>query len=88
MKLMESVVLLKTQFTWQRYLPAAIMGGLTIACVIDANSNNLRYNAALASVYSLTELALKENQTKVVKIPSISPLNLAGVKGIKRYCKE
>ncbi len=69
---MESVVLLKTQFTWQLYLPAVIIGGLTIAYVIGANFNNLRYNAALASVYSLTELALKENQTKVIKIPSIS----------------
>lgn len=75
MKLMELVVLLKAQFTWQCYLPAAIMGGLTIACAI---SINLCHNAALASVYSLTELALKENQAKVVKVPfSYTPLNLS-----------
>lgn len=55
------------QLTWRCYIPSAIMGGLTIACVIGANSINLRRNAALASVYSFTETALKEYQAKVVE---------------------
>lgn len=55
------------QLTWKCYIPALAMGGLTIACIIGANSISLRRNAALASVYSLTETALREYQDKVVE---------------------
>lgn len=55
------------KLTWRCYLPAAAMGIVTIACIIGANSINLRRNAALASVYSLTEATLKEYQAKVVE---------------------
>jgi hypothetical protein len=44
------------------------MGGATIACIIGANSIHLRRNAALASVYSLTETALKQYQNKVIEM--------------------
>lgn len=54
--------------TWKCYVPAVIMGSITIACIVGANSINLRRNAALASVYSLTETALKEYQSKVVEL--------------------
>lgn len=53
--------------TWKCYVPTIIMGGMAIACIIGANSINLRRNAALASVYGLTEAALKEYQDKVVE---------------------
>lgn len=53
--------------TWKCYVPAAIMGGVTISCIIGANSINLRRNAALAGLYSLSETALKEYQAKVVE---------------------
>ena len=55
------------RLTWRYYVPTAIMGGLTIACIIGANSINLRRNAALAGAYSLTEAALKEYQAKVIE---------------------
>jgi len=55
------------KLTWRCYVPTIIMGGVTIACVIGANSINLRRNAALASAYSLTEVALKEYQSKVIE---------------------
>lgn len=51
---------------WQCYAPAILTGAITIGCIISANSINLRRNAALASVYALTESALKEYQQKVV----------------------
>lgn len=57
----------KVKATWKVYLPTALMGGATIACMIGANSINLRRNAALASLYSLSETALKEYQAKVVE---------------------
>lgn len=53
--------------TWKCYIPAALMGGATIACVIGANTISTRRNAALAGVYTLTEAALKEYQAKVVE---------------------
>jgi hypothetical protein len=53
--------------TWKCYVPAAIMGLVTVGCIIGANSISLRRNAALASVYSLSEAALKEYQAKVVE---------------------
>lgn len=53
--------------TWKCYIPAAIMGGLTVGCIISANSVNLRRNAALASAYSLSEVALKEYKAKVAE---------------------
>ena len=55
------------KLTWKCYVPTIIMGGLTIGCIISANHINLRRNAALASVYGLTEAALKEYQSKVVE---------------------
>lgn len=53
--------------TWKCYLPAVIVGGLTAACIISANSINLRRNAVLAGLYSLSETALKEYQSKVIE---------------------
>lgn len=55
------------QATWKCYIPAAAVGTATIACIIGANSINLRRNAALASVYSITEAAFKEYQAKVTE---------------------
>ena len=53
--------------TWKCYVPAAISGVITIACIMSANSINLRRNAALAGLYSLSETALKEYQAKVIE---------------------
>ena len=53
--------------TWKCYIPAAAMGAVTIGCIIGANSINLRRNAALAGLYSISEKAIKEYQSKVVE---------------------
>lgn len=55
------------KITWKCYIPTAVMGVASIGCIIGANTINLRRNAALASVYSITEAALKEYQEKVVE---------------------
>jgi hypothetical protein len=54
--------------TWKCYIPTVAMGAATIACIIGANSINLRRNAILAGAYTLTETALKEYQEKVKEI--------------------
>lgn len=52
---------------WTCYIPAAVTGGLSIACLIGASSVNARRNAALATAYSLSESALKTYQEKVIE---------------------
>lgn len=46
------------------YTPAAIMGAATIACILGANSINLRRQATLAGLYSASEAALREYKEK------------------------
>lgn len=55
------------KLTWKCYIPTMIMGGFTIGCIISANNINNKRNAALASLYSLTEKSLKQYQEKVVE---------------------
>jgi hypothetical protein len=55
------------KLTWKCYIPAAVTGLLTIGCIISANRVNLRRNAALLSLYGLSEAALKEYQKKVIE---------------------
>ena len=55
------------QLTWKCYIPAAAVGIASIACIIGANKINLRRNAALASLYGITEAAFKEYQAKVTE---------------------
>ena len=45
--------------TWKCYIPAAITGVSSIACIIGASSVNARRNAALATAYTLSETALR-----------------------------
>lgn len=52
---------------WKPYIPAAITGTLSVACLIGASSVNVRRNAALATAYTLSESALKEYQDKVIE---------------------
>lgn len=54
--------------TWRVYTPAALMAGVTIGCILGAHHIGARRNAALASLYTISESALKEYQNKVVEI--------------------
>lgn len=53
--------------TWKYYIPAAITGATSIACLVGASSVNARRNAALAAAYTLSDTALKEYKTKVIE---------------------
>jgi hypothetical protein len=52
---------------WKPYIPAAITGVTSIACLIGASSVNVKRNAALAAAYKLSETALIEYRDKVVE---------------------
>lgn len=63
---LEAVDMVKT--AWACYIPAAITGTLSVACLIGASSVNTRRNAALATAYTLSESALKDYQGKVIEM--------------------
>lgn len=53
--------------TWKCYIPAAVTGVTSMACIIGASSINARRNAALAAAYNISTVALSEYKDKVVE---------------------
>lgn len=53
--------------TWKCYIPAAITGAVSMACLISAGSVHAKRTAALATAYKLSETALTEYREKVVE---------------------
>lgn len=52
---------------WKPYIPAAVTGVASVACLIGASSVHLKRNAALAAAYKISETALTEYREKVVE---------------------
>lgn len=57
----------RTKLVWKHFLPPVIMGSVSIACIIGANTVNGKQKAALASLYTLTETTLKDYREKVIE---------------------
>jgi hypothetical protein len=53
--------------TWKCYIPAAVTGAVSVACIIGASSVSLKRNAALATAYKLSETALSEYKEQVIE---------------------
>lgn len=53
--------------TWKCYIPAAVTGVSSIACLIGSSRVNAKRNAALATAYKLSETALTEYREKVIE---------------------
>ncbi len=53
---------------WKHYIPAAGMGVATIAAIIGAQAINTRRQAALISMYTLTDTAFKEYREKALEV--------------------
>lgn len=53
------------KLAWKYYIPTAISATSTIACIVGSNSINLKRNAAIAGLYSITDASLKEYKDKV-----------------------
>lgn len=54
--------------SWKCYIPAMVTGVMATACLIGANSMNLKRNAALATAYALSETARREYHDKVLEM--------------------
>lgn len=57
----------KVKLCWKCYIPAAVTGTASIACLIGASSVNFKRNAALAAAYKLSETTLSDYREKVVE---------------------
>ena len=57
----------KVKACWKCYIPAAVTGTVSVACLIGASSVNVRRNTALATAYKLSETALSDYKEKVVE---------------------
>lgn len=53
--------------TWKCYIPAAVTGVMSTACLIGASSVSARRNAALATAYNVTRVALNDYKDAVVE---------------------
>lgn len=52
--------------TWKCYIPAAVSGAVSVACLIGSNTVNAKRNAALATAYRLSETAFSEYRHSVI----------------------
>lgn len=55
------------ELTWKCYIPPVVAASSTIAAIIASNHISSRRNAALFSLYSLTDVAFKEYKDKVIE---------------------
>lgn len=53
--------------TWKCYIPAAISGAASIACIVGANTVHSKRNAAIATAYKLSEKALTEYKEATIE---------------------
>ena len=53
------------RLVWQEYIPTAVSGVVTIASILAVNTIHTRRQAAVMSLYTISERALSEYQSKV-----------------------
>lgn len=57
----------KVKLCWKCYIPAAVTGTASVACLVGASKVSLKRNAALATAYKLSETALTDYREKVIE---------------------
>lgn len=56
------------QTTWKCYIPSAVTGICSIACVVGASSINAKRNAALAAAYAISVQDLADYKRKALEV--------------------
>jgi len=54
--------------SWKHYIPAAVTGACSIACIVGAQHISLRRNALIAGAYAISEATLKEYKDQVTNV--------------------
>lgn len=62
-----TVLRTKVKLVWQFYIPSAVAGTATIACIIGSTKASGRRTAAAVTAYSLTERAFSEYKDHIVE---------------------
>lgn len=57
----------KVKLVWPAYIPAAAVGAVTIAAIVTSQSISARRQAAVVSLYTITDKAYSEYREKVVE---------------------
>lgn len=52
---------------WKPYVPSAIIGVMSISCIVGASAVNTKRNAALATAYAISEKSLLTYRDKVIE---------------------
>lgn len=73
---------------WKPYIPAAVSGVVSTACLIGANSVNVRRNAALMTAYQISTTALNEYKESVREAVDEEKLNEIKQKVAKKKVEE
>lgn len=60
-------VLERAKLTWKLYIPAGLVGAVTIGAIVGSTKASSRRTAAAVTAYSLTERAFSEYKEKVVE---------------------
>lgn len=64
----EQTFLDRAKIVWPNYIPPVVIGATTIGCIIGGHGVHTRRQAALMSLYSVTETAFSEYRDKVVEV--------------------
>lgn len=54
--------------TWRAYVPSAILGSLSIGCIVAGTKASLGRTAAMSTAYALSESAVKTYHDKIVQV--------------------
>jgi len=57
-----------TKLCWKEYIPTVVLGSVSIACIVGANSVNIKRNATLASLYTIANSNLSDYENKVKQL--------------------
>lgn len=68
----------KISVTWKLYIPAALTGAATIACIVGSNAIGARRTAAVYGAYTLVDSAFREYKDRVIS--EITPSKAEKVK--------
>lgn len=58
----------KVKLVWRLYFPAAAVGLVTVSAVVGAQSINMKRQAALVGIYTLTDKAFSEYREKAIEL--------------------
>lgn len=56
------------QAAWKPYVPATVLGILSAGCIVAGTATNVKRNAALATMYAISENTIREYQRKTEQI--------------------